>query len=82
MRKLIDMTAEILVVDDEESHAEVIAEGLGRLGHHTATVNSGAAAIARLRAQRFDVIVTDLFLGGAEDGLDVLRSARRDSPGT
>ncbi|NLF32776.1 MAG: sigma-54-dependent Fis family transcriptional regulator [Planctomycetes bacterium] len=78
----MDMKADILVVDDEESHAEVIAEGLGRLGHHMTTVNNGAAAIARLRTQHFDVVVTDLFLGGAEDGLDVLRSARSDSPGT
>ncbi len=82
MRELTNMTAEILVVDDEINHAEVIAEGLGRLGHHMTTVNTGPEAVARIRAQHFDVIVTDLILGGDIDGLDVLRCARQDSPGT
>ncbi len=82
MKQLKDIKADILVVDDEEAHAEVIAEGLGRLGHRTVTVNSGEAAITRIQAQHFDVVVTDLCLGGDKDGLDVLGSARSDSPGT
>ena len=80
--KIKNIKADILVVDDEQAHAEVIAEGLSRLGHATTTVHSGEAAISRIRAQHFDVIVTDLFLGGAADGLAVLTTSRQDSPGT
>jgi two-component system response regulator HydG len=82
MLELANIRADILVVDDEAAHAEVIAEGLGRLGHHTATVNSGDAAVARVQTQHFDVVVTDLVLGGLIDGLGVLRGVRQHSPGT
>ena len=76
------IVADILVVDDERPHAEVIAEGLERSGHKTVTVHSGEAAISRIRAEHFDVVVTDLYLGDAQDGLAVLHVARTHSPGT
>ena len=82
MRELSNVRADILVVDDESAHAEVIAEGLGRLGHRTATANTGDAAVARVQAQHFDVVVTDLILGGPIDGLAVLAAVRKHSPGT
>ena len=80
--ELDDVRAQILVVDDEVAHAEAVAEALARLHHHVTAVHSGSDALARLRAQHFDVIVTDLVLGGPVDGLEVLRAARKDSPGT
>ncbi|NQU74833.1 MAG: sigma-54-dependent Fis family transcriptional regulator [Planctomycetes bacterium] len=76
------IVADILVVDDEKPHADAIAEGLARPGHNTATVYSGEAAITRIKAQHFDVVVTDLCLGGAIDGLAVLDETRTHSPGT
>jgi DNA-binding NtrC family response regulator len=82
MLDLSKTRADILVVDDEAAHAEVIAEGLSRLKHRTVTVNSGDAAVARIKAQRFDVVVTDLVLGGTMDGLGVLAQVRQHSPGT
>ncbi len=82
MQQVNQTAADILVVDDEPAHADVIAEGLARLGHRTAAVNSGDEALARIRAQHFDVVVTDLVLGGQVDGLQVLAAARNDSPGT
>ncbi|MFB3891611.1 MAG: sigma-54-dependent transcriptional regulator [Phycisphaerae bacterium] len=74
--------ADILIVEDEVAHAEAVAEGLSRLGHRCTAVHDGAAGIARLKARHFDIIVTDLVLGGAEDGLAVLDAAIRESPGT
>ena len=82
MRELDNIVADILVVDDEVPHAEVVAEALARLGHRTTTVHTGAEAIARVKAQHFDVVVTDLVLGGQEDGLAVLAAVRQDSPGS
>ena len=72
--------ADILIVEDEATHAEAIQEGLSRLGHRCAVVHDGAAGIARLKAQPFDIIVTDLVLGGPEDGLAVLAAAREHAP--
>ncbi|MHC4982733.1 MAG: sigma-54-dependent transcriptional regulator [Planctomycetota bacterium] len=74
--------AEILIVEDETAHAEAIEEGLSRLGHACTVVHDGAAAIALLDARHFDIILTDLFLGGPEDGLAVLTYARKRAPDT
>jgi len=74
--------AEILIVEDEAAHAEAIEEGLSRLGHQCTIVNDGASAIARLQNRHFDVVVTDLRLGGPEDGLAVLTAARQRAPDT
>ena len=82
MTDLANFKADILVVDDEVSHAEAVAEGLSRLKHNCQQAHSGSEAIARLEQQHFDVIVTDLVLGGEHDGLAVLAVARKRSPGT
>jgi len=74
--------ADILIVEDEVPHAEAIEEGLSRLGHKCTVVHDGAAAIARLGAQSFDIVVTDLRLGGSQDGLAVLAAASEAAPGT
>jgi two-component system response regulator HydG len=77
-----DVTAKILIVEDEQPHAEAIEEGLSRLGHDCAVAADGPSAIARLKAEPFDVIVTDLVLGTEEDGLAVLSAANEHAPGS
>ena len=74
--------AEILIVEDEAAHAEAVEEGLARLGHRCTVASDGASGIAHLKSRHFDIIVTDLFLGGDEDGLAVLKAAVEHSPGT
>jgi two-component system response regulator HydG len=81
MEDQIKAVAEILIVEDEVAHAEAIEEGLSRLGHHCTVVHDGASAIAVLQNRHFDIVVTDLKLGGPEDGLTVLGAAQR-APGT
>ena len=80
--KLDKFRADILVVDDEVAHAEAVAEGLARLKHNVQMVHSGDEAIDRLKAEHFDVIVTDLVMGDERAGLGVLAAARKYSPGT
>jgi len=75
-----DATADILIVEDEQAHAEAMAEGLSRLGHRCTVVHDGATAVARIQSSPFDVIVTDLMLGGSIDGLGVLQAARAHAP--
>ncbi len=76
------VSAEILIVEDEVAHAEAIDEGLSRLGHRCAIANDGATGIAKLRGRQFDIVISDLCLGGPEDGLAVLRAVNEYSPGT
>ncbi len=72
--------ADILIVEDEPAHAEAMNEGLSRLGHRCTVAPDGQDAIARIKSQALDIIVTDLMLGDGPDGLDVLRAAREHAP--
>lgn len=70
-------TAQVLIIDDEEEHAEVMAEALRRLGHVCTMVHDLNSAIDEIRHGDFDLIVTDLVMDSEEDGLIVLENARK-----
>ncbi len=66
----------ILVVDDEQSMREFLAICLRRAGHTVALAKSGADAVERVKAEPFDIVVTDLKMPGEVDGLGVLRAIK------
>src|SRR5688572_21977813 len=70
----------ILVVDDEEDHAQVMCEALTRQGHKCDVTYSLAEASAKLERRRYDVVVTDLMMDGRKDGLEVLNLSKRQTP--
>jgi len=74
------LSAQVLIVDDEVGHADVMAEALQRLGHVCTIVNDLPAATDELQHGTFDVVVTDLVMDGEEDGLRVLETARQTQP--
>ncbi|QNN21258.1 sigma-54-dependent Fis family transcriptional regulator [Planctomycetales bacterium ZRK34] len=74
------LTAQVLLVDDEVSHAEVMAEALKRLGHVCTIVHDSVAAADELRHGTFDVIVTDLVMDSEEAGMKVLEEAKKTQP--
>lgn len=74
------LTAQVLVVDDEIEHAEVMAEALRRLGHVCTLVHSLTEAREELIHGQFDLIITDLVMQSQEDGLSVLAAAREHQP--
>lgn len=74
------MTAQVLVVDDEPDHAEVMSEALRRLGHVCTIVHDRAAAGDELKHGQFDLIVTDLVMEAEDDGQAVLAAARKHQP--
>ena len=73
-------SAQILVVDDEPDHAEVMSEVLRRLGHVCTIVNDLEAAQDELKHGQFDLVVTDLVMAGETDGMVVLETARKSQP--
>ena len=73
-------TARILIVEDEIAHAEILEEILARLGHVCTLAHDGTTALAKLGDLAFDVVITDLMLGGEIDGLGVLAAAREKAP--
>lgn len=55
-----DLRAQVLIVDDEAEHGEVMAEALRRPGHVCTMATTVAKALDELRHGTFDVVVTDL----------------------
>ena len=69
----------ILVVDDHDTLRRGIVKALTDAGHDVEQAANGTAAIERLQDSQFDVVLTDLRMGGA-DGLDVLRTTTKLQP--
>jgi len=70
--------ARILVVDDEEAVRDLIARSLSAAEYDVETAEDGATAVERMRANDYDLLITDLKMPGM-DGLSVIRDARRKS---
>ncbi len=78
--------AHLLVVDDDPAIRGLMEDALTALGHSVVTAADVEAAIdsfvdAREQSTPFDAVVTDLILGGSEDGLSLLRRLRTLEPG-
>jgi two-component system response regulator PilR (NtrC family) len=73
--------ARILVVDDERSMRELLAITLKQAGYDVVLAEGGETAIAALRTDAFDLVITDLRMRTLT-GLDVLRAAKEASPRT
>ncbi len=74
-------TASILIVDDEADVLESLDELLKAEGYQTATAPTAAAGLQKLDNQPFDLVLLDISLPDS-NGIDVLRSIKRDSPET
>lgn len=74
-----DIPARILVVDDDEVLCGILRSLLIRAGHQVRSCLTGQEAMARLKEDSFDLVITDLSLP-VIDGLDVLRKAKELDP--
>ncbi len=67
--------AKILVVDDELTIIEVLKKLLGKAGHTVSTCLDGNEALAELKEEVFDMMITDVRLPGI-DGITLLQRGR------
>jgi two-component system response regulator HydG len=75
----MDQQIRVLVVDDDEGHAQAVAESLERVGYDCTVVTSGRDALRLIEEQTFDIVLTDLVMDGV-GGLEVLAKAKREMP--
>jgi DNA-binding response OmpR family regulator len=68
-----------LIVEDESSIREIVRLHLSLAGFATEEVADGHAALNRLRADRFDLVVLDVMLPGV-DGVTLCRALRSGGP--
>ncbi|HED65501.1 MAG TPA: sigma-54-dependent Fis family transcriptional regulator [Planctomycetes bacterium] len=69
----------VLIVDDDASHAEALADGLEIDDMHCRVAHSGREAVALMEEHTFDAILTDLVMRDG-DGMSVLTEASRLQP--
>ena len=73
--------ARILIADDHDSLRRGLAQALAEASHDVEEAPNGNAAIEKIHEAFFDVIVSDLKMGGSS-GLDVLKTAKTLHPST
>ncbi|MCH7823359.1 MAG: sigma-54-dependent Fis family transcriptional regulator [Acidobacteria bacterium] len=71
----------ILIVDDEQSMRQMVAIALRQEGYEVVVAEDGEVASRELQASKVDVVVSDIKMPGF-DGIELLRFARENSPGT
>src|SRR5712671_5333787 len=71
----------VLIVDDQRNMRTTTAFVLQQAGYDVAEAESGEAALARLLAEPFEVVLTDLKMAPL-DGIAVLRGALEIAPAT
>jgi DNA-binding response OmpR family regulator len=72
------MARTILVVDDEPTVRETLAENLQREGYRVVTASDGREALARFRGERPDLVILDVMLPELS-GVEVCRIIRAES---
>ncbi|MFO0938632.1 MAG: sigma-54 dependent transcriptional regulator [Gemmataceae bacterium] len=69
----------VLVIDDDKKLAEAIAESLSRKGYAVSVATSGRAGEAKIEAEEFNVVLTDLKMADL-DGLEIVKKTRARLP--
>lgn len=69
----------VLVADDDPSLLSLMARRLNRMGMAPDQANDGPSALNMIAQEKYDLIVSDIYMPGAT-GLDILRAARERDP--
>jgi two-component system, chemotaxis family, chemotaxis protein CheY len=72
--------ARILVIDDDSLIRETLRRMLEGAGHEVTEAEDGAAGLKAVKAQRPDLVVTDIYMPGKE-GIETIRELRQIVPG-
>ena len=69
----------ILLVDDDQSILEILADLMAIFGHDYVTAQNGVEAIEKLKHNFFDIVLTDMIMPDI-DGMELLRHIKRNYP--
>jgi CheY-like chemotaxis protein len=67
--------AHVLVIDDDDFSRQMAAQILRRLGHECSAAENGAIGVTRVRRQRPDLVITDIFMP-ERDGIETIGEIR------
>ncbi len=66
----------ILLIEDDEEVARLVATGMGEANHQVTHASDGADGMSHALRERFDVMIFDRKLPGGVDGADLLKTLR------
>ncbi len=69
----------VLIVDDDEGHAQAVAGSLEPIGCDSTIATSGSRGVQLIEGEMFDVVVTDMRMDEV-DGLAILTKAKEELP--
>ncbi len=69
----------VLIVNNDQSHAETVSEGLERIGYECEVAGSGPQGAAMIERETFNIVITDLKMADI-DGLEILARAKKVLP--
>jgi len=74
--------ADILIIDDEADIRDLISDLLRDEKHMARTAHDADSAFAEIERAAPDLIILDIWLQGSRmDGIEILKSVKRDNPG-
>ena len=76
---LLRISIRVLIVDDDEAHAQAVADSLKRINCDSTVATSGRQGIEKIEGENFDIVVTDLRMEEF-DGLAILRKTKEELP--
>ena len=70
----------MLVIDDEEAHASLLARVITKNGHRVDVVHRAEDGLAKFRDRGYDLVITDVFMSGMGgiEGIRKMREIRAD----
>jgi two-component system chemotaxis response regulator CheY len=71
----------ILVIEDDDPIRRVVVTALQNIGHQVIDAPDGRAGLKIIRAQRLDLVITDVVMP-EQDGLEVMMVMKREFPST
>ncbi|MDH4140461.1 MAG: response regulator transcription factor [Coriobacteriia bacterium] len=72
---MTETTAQILLVDDEESILQFVSYNLRKQGHEVTCAEDGDKALSLMQERDFDLVILDIMLPGI-DGYEICRKLR------
>ncbi len=70
----------VLIVDDEEDFLETLVNRFNKRNIDTTGAQSGEDALKLMEEKLFDVVILDIKMPGAMDGIETLREIKRIRP--
>jgi two-component system, NtrC family, response regulator HydG len=76
------MKKRILIIDDDTDMCILLSRYFTQNNYETVVADSARAGIEKFKEQKFDIVLTDYYLGEEKDGRDVLKEVKEQDPST